>query len=68
MERSNRERFKEAPDLMVRQSKTGASTRIPRHHERWLIAAGFAVRHDDGRLRPTAHGHEIGAALFGYAG
>jgi hypothetical protein len=68
MEHSNSERFKDAPDLTLTRSKTAATTRIPRHHERWLIAAGFAVRHDDGRLRPTAHGDEIGAALFGYSG
>jgi hypothetical protein len=65
MERSNTERVKDAPDIPVARWKKSASTHIPRHHERWLVQSGFAVRRD-GRLRPTAYGRKIGAALFGY--
>jgi hypothetical protein len=63
---SDGEPIKNATDLTVTRPQTGASARVPRHHERWLVEAGFAVRRDDGRLLPTAHGYDVGAALFGY--
>ncbi len=66
MERSDRERIENAAQGTDRGSRTGARRPIPRHHQRWLVEAGFAVRREDGRLLPTTSGHEIGAALFGY--
>jgi hypothetical protein len=68
MERSSSEQIERAPHPAITRSKTGASKRVPRHHERWLVEARIAVRRADGRLRPTARGHEVGAALFGYTG
>jgi hypothetical protein len=61
MEFKGRERIENEPDLTVTRPK-----RLARHHERWLVQAGFAVRADDGRLLLTAHGHEVGRALFGF--
>ena len=66
MERSKTERVENAPGIRDARPKTAASTQIPRHHERWLLRSGFAVRRE-GRLRPTAYGRKIGAALFGYS-
>jgi hypothetical protein len=66
MDLIDRDRIENAPDRTVTRPKTDTSARIPKHHERWLVKAGFAVRRDDGRLLPTARGHEVAAALFGY--
>jgi hypothetical protein len=64
MERTNTG-IENAPGLTVKLSNKVTSGPIARHHQRWLIQSGFAEQRD-GRLRPTAHGHEVGAALFGY--
>jgi len=61
MELRGTERIENEPHLTVTQPR-----RIARQHERWLVQAGFAVRADDGRLLLTAHGREVGAALFGF--
>jgi hypothetical protein len=66
MEPSYSEQIENASGPTVTRSTT--RKRIARHHERWLVDSGFAVRRDDGRLRPTDRGHEVGAALFGYSG
>lgn len=63
------ERVERTPDLItITRPKADASARLARQHGRWLVQAGFAVRGDGGRLILTAHGHEVGGALFGFTG